>query len=327
VKILITGITGRVGRSLARHMRSHGHEIRGLAIPVDVASGATHGIEAEIVEGDLGDTAALEKSVKGVDAIVHLAALMAWGDRERDGELFHSNLTGTFRLLEAATRGSRRLKRFVMASSDEVYPSLGAAYLPIDEEHPLRPQSFYGMTKQADEEMVRYYQRAHGLPISIARFALVTQPHEVLAPDGWLGRFLYLDAMLPLIASRAGAEAAKQLEDLRSGDRTLLLARDADGVPYTFHYCDVRDLVEGLELLVTNPAAIGEAFNLAGPAPFSYDQAVGYLAEKTGYPVADARIPGPALHIRHSTAKARSLLGYAPRYGIRETIDAAFDHE
>ncbi len=325
MNILVTGITGRVGRRLSHHLVSLGHKVRGLVIPSDIAAGAARGIPAEIVEGDLGDESALARAVADVDAVVHLAALMSWGDRSRDSELFESNVAGTHRLLEAATRRSEPLARFVLASSDEVYPSLGAAYLPIDEEHPVRPESFYGMTKQANEVMARYYQRAHGLSIAIARFALVTEPHEVLGPDGWLGRFLYLDPMLATIASRAGRAAAREVESLRSGDRTLLLARDAEGVPYTFHYCDVRDLVDGLERLITNPAAVGEAFNLAGPAPFSYDQAVGYLSERTGYPVADARIPGPALHIHHSTAKARSLLGYAPRYGIRETIDAAID--
>jgi UDP-glucose 4-epimerase len=322
---LITGITGRVGRRLAAHLAAHGHEVRGLALPSEVDAGATEAIEAEIVPGDLADADALRAAVDGVDAIVHLAALMAWGDEERNETLFDVNLAGTFRLLEAVRRSGTTLRRFVLASSDEVYPSLGGRYLPIDETHPREPYSLYGLTKLACEDLVRYYGRSHGVPASIARFALVTAPEEVLVPTGWLGRFLFLDPMLPTIAARCGEEAADAVRAHRSGDRTLLLARDEAGRPYTFHYVDVRDVVVGLELLVTRPEAVGEAFNLAGPAPFSFDRATRYLAERTGYPVADVAIPGPPIHIHHDIAKARGLLGYAPSYGIGATIDAALE--
>lgn len=325
MRTLITGITGRVGRRLASHLRARGHDVRGLALPAEVAAGMTTGIDAEIVSGALSDTESLRTAVDGVDAVVHLAALMAWGDDSKNETLFDVNLAGTFRLLEAVRSTGVALDRFVLASSDEVYPSLGGRYLPIDETHPTEPYSMYGLTKLACENLVRYYGRAHGVPATIARFALVTAPDEVLVPDGWLGRFLFLDPMLATIAARAGESAATAIAALRAGDRTLLLARDEAGRPYTFHYVDVRDLVVGLELLTTRAEAVGEAFNLAGPAPFSFDTAVRYLARRTGYPVAEADVPGAGIHIHHSIAKARALLGYAPSYGIVETIDAAID--
>ena len=74
-------------------------------------------------------------------------------------------------------------------------------------------------------------------------------------------------------------------------------------------------------MLLERPAAVGEAFNLSGPAPFAYDQVVPYLAAKAGFPLVDARIPGPALRIAHSTAKARGLLGYVPRHDIFRSIE------
>jgi UDP-glucose 4-epimerase len=322
---LITGITGRVGRRLATHLAAQGHAVRGLAPPSEIEAGATASIDAEIVAGDLSDVEALRAAVDGVDAVVHLAGLMAWGDDGQNDALFDVNLAGTYRLLEAVRRSGSRLRRFVLASSDEVYPSLGGRYLPIDETHPTEPYSLYGLTKLACEDLLRYYARSHGVPGSIARFALVTAPEEVLVPTGWLGRFLYLDPMVATIAARAGDEAAAAVRAHRTGDRTLLLARDETGRPYTFHYVDVRDVVVGLELLLTRPEAIGEAFNLAGPAPFSFEVAVGYLAERTGDPVADLAIPGPPIHIHHSIAKARALLGYAPSHGIVDTIDAALE--
>jgi len=85
----------------------------------------------------------------------------------------------------------------------------------------------------------------------------------------------------------------------------------------------VRDLVQGLTLLLEKPAAVGEAFNLSGPAPFSFDQVVSYISEKTGRRVVDAIIDGPPVRIHHSTAKARTMLGYDPKHDVFNTIDAA----
>jgi UDP-glucose 4-epimerase len=85
----------------------------------------------------------------------------------------------------------------------------------------------------------------------------------------------------------------------------------------------VRDLVQGLSLLLEKPSAIGEAFNLSGPAPFSFDQLVSYVSRKTGRPVVDTTVAGPPLRIQHSIAKARAMLGYAPKHDVYDTIDAA----
>ena len=248
---------------------------------------------------------------------------MLWGGPEHNEALFQSNIGGTFNLLNAAALRAGDLQRYVFASSDEVYPSLFAKYLPIDEEHPTEPYSFYGLSKLTGENMALYYQRDHQLPVSIARFALVTEPAEAIRPDGWLGRFLFLEPMIETVRATGRPEAADELEKLKTTEDTLLLARDEDGLAYRFHYCDVRDLVQGLLLLLDHPAAVGEVFNLSGPAAFDFDEAVPYLAEKTGIPYVEANIPGLPIRIQHSIAKAQSLLGYAPQYGIVETIDAA----
>jgi nucleoside-diphosphate-sugar epimerase len=71
------------------------------------------------------------------------------------------------------------------------------------------------------------------------------------------------------------------------------------------------------------PAAVGEAFNLSGPAPFSYDEAAAVMAEATGRHVVDACIPGPPIRIHHSIEKARGMLGYAPRHDLRSTVAEA----
>lgn len=91
-----------------------------------------------------------------------------------------------------------------LASSDEVYPSLFAKYLPIDESHPREPYSFYGVTKVTGEELLHYEHRVNGLPIAIARFSLVYEPWESVSPKGTLGGFLFYDKPDAFVRSRAG---------------------------------------------------------------------------------------------------------------------------
>jgi len=162
------------------------------------------------------------------------------------------------------------------------------------------------------------------LPITIARFALTIEPWEMLYPDRPPGNFLHLQSMIPVIRTRALDEVAARIAKLQIGESPILLiARDETGTPYLFQHCDVRDIVRGLQLPLENPVAIGEAFNLSGPAPFSYDQAVIAIEEQAGRLTIDVDIPGPPIRVHHSTAKARGMLGYAPRHDFRGTLEEA----
>ncbi|MEA2528096.1 MAG: UDP-glucose 4-epimerase [Thermomicrobiales bacterium] len=322
--VLVTGVAGRIGRNLAAALRDQGATVRGVVLPDDPGLERAQAAGIDCLVGNLRDPDVCAAAVVGVDAVVHLGAMLLFGNDDHNPTLFDDNLRATFNLLQAALVRKGELSRFVFASSDEVYPSLYAKYAPIDESHPKEPYSFYGLTKLTSEEFLRFFHRAHGLPIAIARFALTIEPWEVLEPSRPLGNFLHARSMLGVVRARAGEEAAAAIEArIPPGEEPLLLARDQGGTPYLFHYCDVRDLVQGLLLLLKRPAAIGEAFNLSGPAPFSYDQAVPYLAERTGRPIIDTRIPGPPIRIHHSTAKARGLLGYTPVHDIFSTIDTA----
>jgi UDP-glucose 4-epimerase len=322
--ILVTGVAGRIGRNLAAALIADGATVKGVTLPDDPGIEWVRAAGVELVVGNLREPEVCAEAVAGVDAVVHLGAMLLFGSDDHNPALFEDNVRATFNLLQATLPRKGELSRFVFASSDEVYPSLFAKYTPIDEAHPKEPYSFYGLTKLTGEEFLRFFHRAHGLPIAIARFALTIEPWEVLEPGRPLGNFLHARSMLGIVRARGGeATAAAIAERIAPGEEPLLLAREEDGSPYLFHYCDVRDLVQGIRLLLERPAAVGDVFNLSGPAPFSYDQAVPYLAERTGRPIVDARIPGPPIRIHHSIAKARGLLGYAPQHDIFSTIDTA----
>ncbi|MDE0111968.1 MAG: NAD(P)-dependent oxidoreductase [Albidovulum sp.] len=321
---LITGATGRVGRKLAAVRGAKGDRVRAFVLPDDPGREALERADVEIIAGSLSDRAAVASAVAGVDRIAHLAAAMLWGEGA-DRELFEQNIAGTFNLLDAVVEQKVELKRFFLASSDEVYPSLMAKFLPIGESHPLNPYSFYGLTKETNERFAFYYQRAHGIPATVARFALTARSEEILRPDGWSGRFLFVAPMRQLFAALGRPEAADALNSACPSDQesTLLLALDEEGAPYEFHMCDVRDLADGIDLMLDNPSAVGQVFNLSGPSQFSYRTAVEALHEATGMPFVEVGIPGQPIRIAHDISKARSILGYAPKRDIGSIIEDA----
>lgn len=324
--ILITGATGRVGRELVALRQAKGEHVRALVMPGDPGREPLESEGVEIVDGSLTDRDAVAAAVDGARRIAHLAGAMLW-DEDADKSLFEQNIEGTFNLLDAAARKKVELERFFLASSDEVYPSLKAGYTPIDEPHPRNPYSFYGLTKETNERFAFYYHRARGIPATVARFALTARSEEILRPDGWSGRFLFVSPMRGLFGALGRPDAVAALDTSCHADpeSTLLLACDKDGIPYEFHMCDVKDLVAGIDLMLEHPSAVGHAFNLSGPSPFSYRTAVDALHEATGLPYIEARIPGPPIRIAHDISKARSILGFKPERDILRIIADAVE--
>jgi UDP-glucose 4-epimerase len=326
LKVLVTGAAGRIGRNLCDGLLANGATVRGAVLPNDPGIERIAAAGVECVEGNLRDPEFCRDLVRGCDAVMHLGAMLLFRKGDDDPDLMEDNLRSTFNLLHAVAMRGEPVKRFVFASSDEIYPSLFARYLPIDETHPAQPYSFYGVTKLSGEQLVNFYNRAHGVPGAIARFALTIEPWESLRPDRPLGNFLHLKSMIEFVRGRSGDTAAAALEaKLDPSLDQLWIPRDETGQPWLFHFCDVRDLVQGLLLLLEKPAAIGEAFNLSGPAPFSFDEVASYVAAKTGRPIVEATVPGEPVRIHHSTAKARAMLGYRPQHNVFSTIDTALE--
>lgn len=316
--VLVTGITGRVGRNLAASLLAEGRDVRGLVLPDDPGLERATAASIPCVIGNLRDPEAVQTALEGVDAVVHLGAAMVFGSDAVNDTLIEANIRGTYELAHAAAKVG--VNRMVFASSDEVYPSLFAKYLPIDESHPREPYSFYGVTKVTGEDLLQYEHRVNGLPIAIARFSLVYEPWESVSPNGTLGGFLFYEKVKNFVRSRAGDAVADALVPAGESDPDLLLPRDENGVPWMFHCCDVRDIVQGLTLLLDRPEAVGQAFNLSGPAPFSYGELIPYLAEQASLTYLDTIVPGPPIRIHHSIAKARALLGYQPQYDVFRSI-------
>ena len=316
--VLVTGATGRIGGRLTTELLGRGARVRTVVLPED-ARAASLPADVEVTTGSLADAAVVAQATDGVDAVVHLAALMDWSP-DANAALFEANVAATYLLLDDLARRPTAVRRFVMASSDEVYSSLEVEGL-IVEDLPIVPYSFYGLTKQLDEVLADFYHRVHDVPTCVARFSLTAEADEITRHDGWSGRLFFasgLRAILDAIGRPAAVAAIDAAVD--DPEQTLVLARDTDGNPYRFQFCDARDLVAGLLCLLTAPAAVGQTCNLSGPEAFSYADVVPRLSDTIGVPYVDLRLEGPRIELTTSTQRAREIAGFVPRVGISEIL-------
>lgn len=321
MQVLVTGGAGRVGRRLASRLLDDGHQVRAAVLPDDPGAAWLRERGCEVVEADLRRADDVARAADGVEAIAHLASLMLWeNSAEADEQLLDANVRSTHHLLEAAARGTG-VSRFFLASSDEVYPSLEAGGEPIGEGRPLQPYSYYGLTKELSERMALFFHRAHGVPVTIARFSLIAEPPEILSADGWSGRLVFAGGLRGILGAMGRTEAVAQLDRLvADGGDAVVAARAEDGTPYRFHFCDVRDLVDGITLMLTEPGAVGRVLNLAGPEAFSYAEAATLLAEHAGVRKVAATLPGAPIQIEIDISAAREAVGYAPSRTLERIV-------
>lgn len=319
MRILVTGCNGRVGRELLAELRNRGHRVRGM----DLADGPATPIP--YVSGSLTDDHALSEALEDIDIVVHLAAFMSWRPEDAQ-EVFETNVQGTFKLLQVASKHS--VQRFVFASSGEVYPELAPVYLPIDEAHPTHPNSLYGVTKLVGEELVKHYGLSTGRSYCILRFSHTQSPEELLSPDSFFsGPRFYVNAKLQQLQSMPRNEAvAKSIEALEAVAQAYeqhYIGCDPRGRPYYMGICDVRDLANGIAVAAEHPAAHNETFNLGPKASCDFSEVVPYLARATGLNVVKANLHTTPYAYETSIAKAERLLGYHPRFDVQAMIDFA----
>lgn len=124
--------------------------------------------------GDIRDVDLLDDAMKGMDYVVHLAAMWLLHCKDFPRTAFHVNIEGTFNVLEACVRNN--IKKLVYSSSASVYGD--AVEVPMTETHPFNNRNFYGATKIAGESMCRAYYDRYGLDYVGLRYMNVYGPHQ-----------------------------------------------------------------------------------------------------------------------------------------------------
>lgn len=167
MKIVVSGGAGFIGSNIVMALVNAGHK---LTVLDNLSTGFVtnlEGLDVELVKGDILDTNSLNKVMNGKDAIYHLAAsvgnLKSIEFPDRDMEV---NYKGTLNLLEAAKKNG--VSRFIFSSTAAGYGE--PKYLPVDEDHPMNPDSPYGVSKISAEKLALCYGRLYDMQVTCLRY-------------------------------------------------------------------------------------------------------------------------------------------------------------
>lgn len=307
--ILVTGADGFIGSHLTEELVKQGHKVKAFSyynsfnswgwldtLPKDILN------EIEVFTGDIRDPNGVRESMKEMDEVFHLAALIAIPFSYHSPDTYvDTNIKGTLNILQAAR--DLETSRILITSTSEVYGT--AQYVPIDEKHPYQGQSPYSATKIGADRLAESFYRSFNMPITIVR------------PFNTYGPRQSARAVIPTIITQLLAGK----EEIELG--SLTPTRD-------FNY--VKDTANGFVEIAKSVNTIGEEINIATQQEIS----IGQLAEELIRQInPNAKIVCDEQRLRPeksevnrllgSNEKIKSLTNWKPNYtfeeGIAETIE------
>ncbi len=306
-KVLITGADGFIGSHLTELLVKEGYKVKALSQYNSFNNwGWLENVDCsgdiEVVNGDIRDPHFCKYITKEIDAVFHLAALIAipYSYIAPDSYV-DTNIKGTLNICQAALENG--VKRVIHTSTSEVYGT--AQYVPIDEKHPLQPQSPYSASKIGSDAMAMSFFNAFNLPLTIAR------------PFNTYGPRQSARAVIPTII----AQIACGKRQIKLGDVTP--TRD-------FNY--VIDTCRGFLALLNCDKAIGETVNIGSNFEISVGDTLNLIRELMN---SDVEFISEAQRIRPEksevfrlwcdNSKIRDLTGFEPEYSMREGLKATID--
>ena len=301
-KILITGADGFIGSHLAEALIRQGYNVRAFVLynsfnswgwldraPKEIRDGV------DVFAGDIRDPHGVKEAMRGCDAVLHLAALIAIPYSYHSPDTYvDTNIKGTLNVLQAARDLS--VRRVIHTSTSEVYGT--ARFVPITEEHPLQGQSPYSATKIAADQLAYSFYASFGLPVVIAR------------PFNTYGPRQSARAVIPTIITQ-----------IASGQRQIKLG----AVSPTRDFSYVQDTVAGFIAALNSEHGLGEVVNFGSNFEISISDTARLIAETMNTEIEvitdGARIRPENSEVERLWAdntKARRLFGWQPGYGGRE---------
>lgn len=303
MKILVTGADGFIGSHLTEALLAAGYNVRALAQYNSFNYwGWLEDIEPtsklEVVTGDVRDPNYCREICKDIDIVFHLAALIAIPfSYVAPDSYIDTNIKGTLNICQAARDCG--VKRVLVTSTSEVYGT--AQYVPIDEKHPLQPQSPYSASKIGADAIAMSFYSAFKLPITIVR------------PFNTYGPRQSARAVIPTIITQIAAGA----KEIKLGD--LSPTRD-------FNY--VTDTCRGFMDLAKCDEAIGETVNIGSNFEISVKDTLDLIKDIMQ---SDVKFISDEQRIRPENSevfrlwcdngKIHSLTGFEPKYSIREGLE------
>ena len=299
MRMLITGGAGFIGSHLCEKYVRDGHTVLCLD---NFMSGDLMNVRHlldyrnfKLARGDIRDCDLLEKLMRDVDVVFHLAAQIHVDRSYIEPKLtYEVNVMGTENVLEVARTYDAR--KVIYASTSEVYGS--AQYVPIDEKHPLNAPHPYGASKIAADRMCHAYIQTYGMNIPIIRLFNIFGPRQ---------RDIGYGGVISIFSRRILSDAPPIIYG--DGRQT----RD-----YTY----IEDAVRAYDLILNHDEPITEPINFGSGKAVSILDLANMLIELNGKkgnikPVhVEPRI-GEVKQLIADTTKARELLGWEPTYDLK----------
>ena len=303
-RILVTGADGFIGSHLTEALVRDGYKVRAFVLYnsfnswgwLDHCAPDVKG-QFEVFAGDIRDPHGVKEAMKGCEAVLHLAALIAIPYSYHSPDTYvDTNVKGTLNVLQAARELG--VKRMIHTSTSEVYGT--ARFVPMTEGHPLQGQSPYSATKIAADQLAYSFYSSFGLPVVIVR------------PFNTYGPRQSARAVIPTIIAQ-----------IADGGRKVKLG--AVSPTRDFNY--VQDTVAGFITALRSDRGLGEVINFGSNFEISIGDTARLIAEVMHADIEivtdEARLRpenSEVERLRADNAKARQLFGWQPRYGDREGL-------
>jgi len=299
MKVLVTGADGFIGSHVTEAMVRAGHDVRAFVFYNSFNSwgwldhcGGDVKDQFDVFAGDIRDPHGVRTAMKGREAVLHLAALIAIPYSYHSPDTYvDTNVKGTLNIVQAAR--DLGLSRVVHTSTSEVYGT--AQFVPITENHPLQGQSPYSASKIGADHIALSFYYSFGTPVTVLR------------PFNTYGPRQSARAVIPTIITQIAA-----------GKRQIRL-----GAVYPtrdFNY--VTDTVAGFLAALKADNGAGEAVNIGSNFEISIGETARLVAEVMGAEIEvitdEQRLRPENSEVRRLWAandKARTLLGWQPQYG------------
>lgn len=306
--VLVTGADGFIGSHLCENLVQKGCNVRALSQYNSFnfwgwLEDSKYLRDMEIVNGDLRDSFFCENLTQGVDSIFHLGALIAIPySYEAPQSYVDTNIQGTLNLLHCAKKNAN-LEKFIHTSTSEVYGT--AQYVPIDENHPLQPQSPYSASKIAADMLALSFYNSFSLPVVIAR------------PFNTYGPRQSARAVIPNII----IQILNGKQEIKLGDLTP--TRD-------FNF--VLDTCEGFIEIANSDKTIGEVINIGSNTEISIEDTfklIKKLTNSNAQIVSDKERIRPknseVFRLKCDNSKLKSLTNFMSKYSFEEGLKITID--
>lgn len=309
MKILVTGADGFIGSHLTEELVRKGYSVRAFVhynsfnswgwldhSPKDIRD------NLDVFAGDIRDPHGVRQAMKGCDAVMHLAALIAIPYSYHSPDTYvDTNIKGTLNVVQAAR--DLNVAKVVHTSTSEVYGT--ARFVPITEEHPLQGQSPYSATKIAADQLAMSFYCSFATPVAIIR------------PFNTYGPRQSARAVIPTVITQIAAGRRK----IRLG--ALHPTRD-------FNY--VMDTVEGFIAVAESDKTIGEVVNSGSNHEISIGDTVKLIAEIMGAEIEietdQARLRPEKSEVERlwaENAKIERLTGFKPHTTLRQGLEMTIE--